>query len=108
MLRPAARGHDIEEEVKVGAKKDCWGGHECRDGVCGSLRDCARDIPLVPQPRSNLTSPIQFSCLRGSINQPDVARITDITQRGERKEEIASRMLKSQKFLMSTIIPLGF
>jgi hypothetical protein len=24
MLRPAARGHDIEEEVKVGAKKDCW------------------------------------------------------------------------------------
>jgi hypothetical protein len=61
-----------------------------------------------PCPRSNLTSPIQFSCLRGSIYQPDMARITDITQRGERKEEIASRMLKSQKFLMSTIIPLGF
>jgi len=50
MLRPAARGHDIEEEVKVGAKKYCWRGHECRDGVCGSLRDCARDIPLVPLP----------------------------------------------------------
>jgi hypothetical protein len=57
MLRPAARGHDIEEGVKVGVKIDCWGGHECRDGVCGSLRDRARDIPLVP-PALEATSPI--------------------------------------------------
>jgi hypothetical protein len=58
MPRPAARGHDIEEEVKVGAKRDCWGGHECRGGVCGSLRDFARDTPLVP-PSLEATSPIQ-------------------------------------------------